>query len=119
DDVADEEIPKTNMLLRVHQIVCAVGVPKKLPEGAPNYVCPWSTELWCSTFFPKGRLHRTAAEGGRWLRADGDGQTNRCCYCCCRRRADGDGWMQPDVDVGAVTNRWRANERRCCCCRDR
>ncbi|KAL5991812.1 hypothetical protein ACLOJK_012723 [Asimina triloba] len=60
DDVADEERAPLEY--------------PKLPEGAPNYVYRWSTELWCSTFFPKGRLHQTAAEGGRWLRMDG-GQT--------------------------------------------
>ncbi|KAL5997451.1 hypothetical protein ACLOJK_008381 [Asimina triloba] len=87
--------------------------------GCTELCVPLEHRIMVLHVFPKGRLHLTAAEGGRWLRADKDEQTDRCCYCCCRRRADGDGWMQPDADAGVIADRWHADEQRCCCRRDR
>ncbi|KAL5979888.1 hypothetical protein ACLOJK_039000 [Asimina triloba] len=51
-----------------------------------------------------GRDDAAAARSGqKLLPPDASTDATGCRFCCCyRRRADGDGWMQPDAAAGAA-----------------
>ncbi|KAL5985320.1 hypothetical protein ACLOJK_027301 [Asimina triloba] len=69
------------ILLRVHQIAYTAGVPKKLPEGAPNFVHRWSTPSGAPSSSPKEGISTGRRRGRTTSAGSGRRRTDR------RRRA--------------------------------